>query len=318
MSTEKRNKIILLHWNGRFGNRMFTYVFLKHYAEKFNLDIWVPSKWEGDYLFDHPGHQIIPDAELRLYLNQTMPELDNLDARMNAIYRYNQRTGDNVIYMNPDEPGDYGKVNVCIDSLCSYHSSIFTRYSRDKILNEYCRFSPALKASPLFRKMEAQKGSYIIAHLRRDDIANAQNVSNQGYSLISLNSYEKAFEKYGYQFADVNWVTDDRTGQWGVQSVRYEDYWSYPEGSMYYDDVVFSWFEDFLKLMFARVIFRANSSFSWWAAFLSSAIVYAPRLDKRILFHESLTETDFDFEEGNHPHWLCITGRDQCDDIHIR
>jgi hypothetical protein len=313
-----RNKIVLLHWNGRFGNRMFTYVFLRHYAEKFKLDIWVPSNWEGDVLFEDTGCKIIDDDELRLYLNQTIPELDSLDARLAAINRYNQKNGDNISYMNPDDPGQFGRINVCIDSLACYHDSIFRHYSRDKILNNYCRFSDSITGSELYKRMQARQGTYHIAHLRRDDIVNPEITSNQGYSVISRQSYEKAFVKYGYDPETVEWVTDDKTGNWGIIYPKYEDNWRYPEGSQHYQEIIFSWFPDFLKLMFAKTIFRANSSFSWWASFLSNAKVYSPRLHTRVLFHQTGQETDFEFEEGNHPHWLCIYGQDQCDDIIIK
>jgi len=90
-------KIILLHWNGRFGNRMFTYAFLRHYAEEFNLSLWLPSFWEGDILFQNKPHRVIDNDELRLYLNQTIKELDNIDARMDAVYNYNKRSGDEIV-----------------------------------------------------------------------------------------------------------------------------------------------------------------------------------------------------------------------------
>jgi hypothetical protein len=312
------NKILLLHWNGRFGNRMFTHAFLRHYAEEFKLSVWLPSKWEGDILFGNKSHQIIPDDELRLYLNQTIKELDNIDARMNAIYNYNNRTGDKVVYLNPDYPDEYGKINVCIDSLCCYHPSIFTRYSREKMLNDYFPFSEEVRNSDLFKRMEDRQGTYHIAHLRRDDIANVKNTTNLGYSVISRESYEKAFRKYGYDPKTIEWVTDDKTGISGISSLKVHEYWSYPEGSHREKDIFFSWFPDFLKLMFAKTIFRANSSFSWWAAFLSNADVYSPRLHTRLLFYQTGKELDVEFEAGNHPHWMCVKGVDPCDDIVIK
>jgi hypothetical protein len=88
---------------------------------------------------------------------------------------------------------------------------------------------------------------------------------------------------------------------------------------------MFDWFEDFLRLYFARTIFRANSSFSWWASFLSGqrdqpAKIFAPRLDKKILYAAKETykqEGSFEFEEGNNPHWLCTTKENRCNDILI-
>jgi hypothetical protein len=77
-------------------------------------------------------------------------------------------------------------------------------------------------------------------------------------------------------------------------------------GSEVLPDVLFDWLEDFLRLYFARTIFRANSSFSWWAAFLSPcARVFSPVIDKRHIYGvDGLEEIDVDFIEGNHPHWM--------------
>jgi hypothetical protein len=313
-----RKKIVLLHWNGRFGNRMFTYAFLRHYADAFNLDIWLPSPWEGSILFYKDNHKIIQDEELRLYLNQTIRELDNLDARLEAIHRYNLKTGDDITYMNPDLPAQYGKINVCLDSLCCYDPFIFTKYSKEKMIEEYFKFSEEILNSDLYKRMEDKQGTYVVAHLRRDDIADAQNFTNCGYSVISKESYYKAFVKFGYDAKAVDWLTDDRTGHWGVKAPQYKDNWRYPEGSEYFKDIFFAWFPDFLKLMFAKTIFRANSSFSWWASFFSNAEVYSPRLHTRELFSKTGKELDVEFEKGNHPHWICVKGVDQCHDIIIK
>jgi hypothetical protein len=269
-------------------------------------------------LFQNRTHRIVQDNELRLYLNQTMKELDNIDARMNAVHNYNKRSGDKLGYFNPDCPAEYGKLNIAIDSLCCYHPSIFTRYCRDKMRNDYFLFSEEVRNSDLYKRMEDKQGTYHIAHLRRDDIANVKNTSNQGYSVISKESYEKAFRQYDYDPKTIEWVTDDRTGSCGILAPTVADYWSYPEGSRRENGIFFSWFPDFLKLMFAKTIFRANSSFSWWAAFLSNADVFSPRLHTRLLFHQTGKELDAEFEVGNHPHWMCVKGIDQCDDIVIR
>jgi hypothetical protein len=79
-------------------------------------------------------------------------------------------------------------------------------------------------------------------------------------------------------------------------------------------------------MYFARTIFRGNSSFSWWASFLSQqregpAKIFSPRLDKKILYASKETykeEAGFEFEEGNSPHWLCTTKENRCNDIIIK
>ena len=60
------DKIVMVHWNGRFGNRVFSYMFGKSYADKHNLDFYLPSEWEGTKLFVDSGVKIISDDTLRL------------------------------------------------------------------------------------------------------------------------------------------------------------------------------------------------------------------------------------------------------------
>lgn len=79
--------------------------------------------------------------------------------------------------------------------------------------------------------------------------------------------------------------------------------------------LIFDWLPDFIKLYFARTIFRANSSFSWWAGFLSpTAKVYSPVIHRQAIYgRDSYEEVDYEFVEGNHPHWMF-----GCGDIHFK
>ena len=197
--------------------------------------------------------------------------------------------------------------------------------SKDYLLNEVFEFSDYIKDSDLFKRMQDNQGTYDIAHLRRDDISNVNYKQNGGYSVVSKESYEKAFEKFGYNPEKVQWTSDDWSGRWKVGKPSKNFGWNYPEGAVFQSGEMFDWFEDFLRLYFARTIFRANSSFSWWASFLSEqrdqpAKIFAPRLDKKILYAAKETykqEGSFEFEEGNNPHWLCTTKENRCNDILI-
>ena len=139
----------------------------------------------------------------------------------------------------------------------------------------------------------------------------------QGHSVLARSAYFNAFERYGFARDGVQWISDDYSRRWhSDRPVTIRGGWSYPIGSEYLGrEVIFDWLEDFLKLYFARTIFRANSSFSWWAAFLSpTATVYSPVVNRRLIYgvdgHE---EVEYEFVPGNHPHWMY-----GCDDIHFR
>ena len=321
---KEKDKLIMVHWNGRFGNRVFSYIFGKSYADKFGLDFYLPSTWEGTRLFSNPDDKVIEDDELRKCVNQTHPDFDNLNFRARAVGEYNMRTKSNITYINPDKDTDYGKTNVFFDSLCIHSSRIFESYSKKKILN-WLEFSDEVKTLDIYKRMEDKQGTYDIAHLRRDDISNANYNKNnpQAYSVVSKESYMSAFEKFGYDASKVEWTTDDWLGKWGVGKpttvgkFKYPK-WTYPVGSAYMDEIMFDWLPDFLRLYFARTIFRANSSFSWVAGFLSPcAKVYSPVLHERKIYRDASDEVEFEFVEGNHPHWMNLKGS-ACDEIIIK
>jgi len=312
ISSLGRPGILICHWNGRFGNRMHQYAYASQYSERFGIDCILPADWEGTHLFEHQRHHILEDDELRLLLNQTQPSFDNLEARARAIAMFNCRTGSTFEYLNPDDPQTNwaGKKAVFIDSVCAYHPTIFKEMSKNYLKNDVFVFSDEVRNTEFFKKYSNRKGTYDVAHLRRDDIANSSwNKSRvQGYSVLSKESYTKAFRKYGFDPKMIEWVSDDYLRKWHRdRKKRRMGGWSYPIGSDYMGSgLIFDWLPDFVKLYFARTIFRANSSFSWWASFLSpTAKVYSPIVHEHVIYgRDSCKEVEYEFVEGNHPHWM--------------
>lgn len=327
---KKDNDVLLIHWNGRFGNRMHTYAYLHNRAKKFGGQLYLPSDWEGKHLFNL-DYKVIEDDELRLTINQSKEPFDNLNHRLEKVKEFNERSGYDFQYCNPDDPTQtYQKYDrgVCVDSVCAYHHKIFDEMKLADVLKLY-EFNDEVKNLDIYKRMEDRQGTYDIAHLRRDDISSVTYSKNGGYSVISKDAYLKAFKKYDYDPDKIEWTTDDWTGKWGVGNsiksglIEKRGGWHYPVGAEFIEGIMFDWFPDFLRLYFARTIFRANSSFSFWACTLAKGRkdppkIFAPRLNKRVLYAKKETykkETYFNFEEGNHPHWLCLTGKDNCDNI---
>ena len=308
----RRFGILISHWNGRFGNRMHQYAYVAQYSKTFGINCILPSDWEGTHLFEHQKSLVLDDDELRCRLNQTQPSLDNLEARSRAVEAFNKKTGSSFEYLNPDNPQKNwaGQRAVFIDSLCAYHPTIFAYMSKYYLKNDVFAFSDEVQNTDFFKKHSDRQGSYDVAHLRRDDIANPSYNKRhiQGYSVLSKESYVRAFRNYGFDPEKIEWVSDDYSRKWHTD--RQENRrggWSYPIGSGYLGPaLIFDWLDDFIKLYFARTIFRANSSFSWWASFLSpTAKVYSPVIDKKIIYgRDSCEEADYEFVEGNHPHWM--------------
>jgi hypothetical protein len=300
--------ILLAHWNGRFGNRMHQYAYGATYSKLNNVPFYLPSDWEGTHLFKNQYHTVIEDDTLRLEINQTQPSMNNIESRTQYIQKLHpdaQRIHPEMMdqnYKKYDHP-------VFFDSVCAYSQTVFDSMDKEYLLKIF-EFSDKVKNTESYKYWSSIAGTYNIAHLRRDDISdpNYNKTNTQGYSVISKESYYKAFEKFDYNSKDIIWISDDYTRKWHIdRPISPSLGWSYPVGSNYSNDVVFDWLEDFLKLYFAHTIFRANSSFSWWSSFLSPTTkVYSPILDKQVIYGRDNDgiEIDVDFVEGNHPHWM--------------
>jgi hypothetical protein len=299
--------ILLSHWNGRFGNRMHQYAYGVTYSKLHNVPFILPSDWEGTRLFKTQHHTVLKNDDLRLRLNQTREDLATPEYRNVSIFEHYP----DAIKIHPEMTDQNYKAYehpVYFDSVCAYSSTIFTPMTNEHLLSVF-EFSDEVKDTWAYKYWEARKGTYDIAHLRRDDVSNPDYNKNnvQGYSVISKDSYYKAFKQYGVDVNQIEWVSDDYINKWHKDRRPTPRFgWSYPVGSEYRTEFVFDWLEDFLKLYFARTIFRANSSFSWWAAFLSPiATVYSPVLDKKLIYGvDGMEELEISFVEGNQEHWM--------------
>lgn len=303
-----QNFILLCHWNGRFGNRMHQYAYGATYQKLLGHEFLLPDDWEGTALFKKQYHKVVDDDMLRLKINQTQAELNTLEYRSSAVKEY----APNARLVCPDSPlecyVDF-KVPVFFDSVCAYNQCIFDKMSKS-FLKEVFEFNDYIKNTDMYKRAEDIQGTYDIAHLRRDDISSPEynKVNPQGYSVISKEAYTMAFKKFGFDPKNVRWVSDDFSKKWHTdrKDEARRGSWAYPRGCEVLPDIVFDWMPDFLKLYFARNIFRANSSFSWWAAFLSpTATVYSPVLHKQVIYgRDALEEINVEFVKGNHPHWM--------------
>jgi hypothetical protein len=286
---------------------MHQYAYGATYAKVNNVNFVLTSDWEGTHLFQNQQHRISEDDEIRLYLNQSNPEFHTEDMQKHIINKYYPTS--QKIYPESDSAYLEHMYPVYFDSVCAYSKHVFAKQSKKHLL-EIFELSDEVKNTDAYKYWSNKQGTYDIAHLRRDDVSNASYNKNnpQGYSVVSKKSYIKAFEKFGFNPDNVEWTSDDYTGKWHADRKSTPSFgWVYPTGATYKSPEVFDWLEDFLRLYFARTIFRANSSFSWWASFLSpTAAVYSPVLDKQLIYgrDDKEEEIEIEFVKGNYPHWM--------------
>jgi hypothetical protein len=304
--------ILLNRWNGRFGNRMHQYAYGVTYARLRNVDFILPSDWEGTKLFKTQHHKVLDHPQMLEDFKAAYPQRAENPGIFLEIAKKHYPT---IKEIHPESSWGYyyDSKPRTFNSVCAYQQgatrstvpTIFIPQSRKHLLDVF-EFSDEVKDSESYRHWYSRKGTYDVAHLRRGDIASgaAYVPGINGYSVISLDSYYRAFEKFGFNKDKIEWISDDRTKKWHQDRPEAPKLgFTYPEGSEYKPGIIFDWLDDFLKIYFARTVFRGNSSFSWWANFLSEAKTYAPLLDKKVPYGENRVETDFEFVDGNYPHW---------------
>jgi hypothetical protein len=297
--------LLQLRWRGRFGNRMFQYAYGATYTRLTGVEFWIPSEWEGTRLFKQQPHRVVENHDIRLAL--TLYDEGPAGDQLQAVQKYYPDAELLDVEVAPDpyvKPGH----PLCHANGCAYNNAIFPRISKSH-LKSLCEFSDEVRRLEAYKRYSDMQGLYDVAHLRRDDVSDVEynRTHVQGYSVVSMESYRQAFRKFGYSEDSIVWVSDDYTGKWHVgRKNRLIGGWEYPSGSEYLPGIMFDWLDDFLKLYFARTIFRANSSFSWWAATLSpTAKVFSPVINKNHIYGiDGMEEMTVDFVEGNHPHWI--------------
>jgi len=119
---------------------------------------------------------------------------------------------------------------------------------------------------PHWLEAHPKRGDYAAAHLRRGDYLEHQDE----YAIITLGSYRQAHQRYCPDLPLV-WVREKT-------SVRQP----------------YAFVPDFLRLMQADALLRANSTFSWWAGTLGHGRVYSPNIQ------QERGVAAVDFVEGNH------------------
>jgi len=162
-----------------------------------------------------------------------------------------------------------GQVDVCV---CGhYQNQEYMNLLSQTKLKSWLQFRDRWreKFSDLFAA-----GVEIAAHLRRGDYATYV----QNFCLISPLSYEVACRCFGLDPAKITWVSEETQR-------------SDPE----LEALNIPFLADFILLCTAKHLFRANSTFSWWAGTLGSGQVYSPVVAGRYGPH------DVSFVRGNSP-----------------
>lgn len=174
-----------------------------------------------------------------------------------------------------------GTEDIVIDGYCQNQESLI--YSRADC-RRWFELKRGVKAE--LEAFQFPQSTYV--HLRRGDYK-----SSSGYPLVSLSSAVRAMNEFGLG-CEYRTASDD----------------SPLELSTFTGEL--SFLPDFYRLMKAPILFRSNSSFSFWAGVLSHGRIFSPIITG---LAGGVEHDNVPFVEGNHPR-LCEL--DFVTDLHLR
>lgn len=169
-------------------------------------------------------------------------------------------------------------------------SLIYTR----RQVRDWFRFKPWV-----LDRLKSIKVPQILLNVRHN-----QDYRDAGLVTLSTECYVKACERFGFNVSLAEFETDSKP-------TRHPSFSGDPNGS----GLGTSWvcIPSFYRLMSAPVLFRANSTFSWWAATLGNGRVFAPVIRG---IRGGLPNAQCDtFVEGN---WPAMTESPSNSDLYLK
>lgn len=301
------DKIVLLHWFGRFGNRMFQYMFGCSLAKKRGVKFYYPSDWEGTLLFEPCEYAEVIPEQLQKYLNGNREH-----KRKEQLSAYKKDTGDTISFYDSRNEDFLSSKNVAFADLnCMYFSKLYEVMDL-RYVQEIFKWSQLVKDTAMYKTIYNLTKTYDVIHVRRGDIA--RTTYRGAHSLID----NKCYKTTSQDFCDpirTCWLSDDQQVRKMIPEFdslpRSQGHrWSYPTGEKYQNnDIIFDFLPELLVMTFARRIVRANSSFSFWGVVLSGltdddvkspVIQNKPKECHNRYYKQDKTE----FVNGNSPHFM--------------
>lgn len=225
------------------------------------------------------GNNLHQYAAARKYAETVGAKFETLDWSGKEVFRLPEELWSRELPEVDERYFEWGQTNMCL-------SGFFQTQRWAGILSRAELRRWLVIRSELLDACPVRGGSYVAAHLRQGDY-----IGNPFYANVPLRSYVRACAEYGLDEID-RWVAQDAPCK--VEALPH----------------YLNFLPDFVALVRASTLLRANSTFSWWAAALGDGDVYAP------VVTDHVGEYDADFVRGN---WPMIAGHERCgvDDLHL-
>ncbi len=271
--------MIIVKLKGGLGNQMFQYAIGRRIAVVNNVPLKLDLKW-----FDDTGKDTLREYELKhLKINEEFATPEEIKGVLNHKFFFNafSRFGKQLIPLNrfshiretnkSFEPEVmHLQDNVYLDGVWA-NERYFTDI-KDLIREDFQLKNPSDEANTELCQMIESVNS-VAVHVRRGDYVSNQ-VTNRYHGLCSLEYYAFAIASLADKVKDPHFFLFSDDPQWVKDNIKVNApavYVSHNTTGKGYED---------LKLMKScKHNIIANSSFSWWAAWLNSnpdKIIFAP------------------------------------------
>lgn len=278
-----KEKIIISNLKGAFGNQLFQYATAFAVAKrnnailKLDLSFFENEKYSKWFKLDRLNIKIEKASKEEIELLKNKPNAS-------LIYRALRKLGISSVYnkktdlvdsfgFKPDRKILEHKNSGYIVGWCAVEA-YFSEF-KDKLLSEFTLKKPLTTAAEKYLS-EINATNSVSVHIRRGDYLNLEHF----YRIIPIDYFEKAIETISekienptfYFFSnDLDWVKKNLNFDKNFVFVNLREDDNY-DGE---DDM-----EDFFLMRNCKHNIIANSSFSWWAAYLNEnagKLVIAPR-----------------------------------------
>ena len=276
--------MLCIQIKGGLGNQMFQYAFAKSISEKYQVPFIIDCNY-----FEIKGNvdYTLWDFELNVFqLKVNKAEVDQLKkykvsllSKINA--RLNKLLNIPVLFKNSRVTEEQFDLKFYDESFnpknkyfVGYWQSEYYFNSIEQIIREDFKFKPSLDEKNLSLKKRIKTSNSVSVHIRRGDYVNNPSAF-KNHGVCSIEYYRKSIEEIKKQVDnpvffffsdDFEWV---RENNFGIQNYEFID-WN-QEGESYIDMQMMS---------YCKHNIIANSSFSWWGAWLNNnpyKNVIAPR-----------------------------------------
>ncbi|WP_239183401.1 alpha-1,2-fucosyltransferase [Vibrio sp. Of7-15] len=285
----------IVNINSGLGNQMFQFAFYLSLKEKYkNEDVKVDLSWFDSEEF-HNGFElekifnVSPDYSSRKEVSSLSQVGYSLYSRIMRRLLPRKKSEiielkENQFSFNPELYGNAGDSNYYL----GYWQSYKYFYSIENIVKDTFNFPPfnEFENKSMNSFLEDNKARTVSIHVRRGDYSNHKSLGG----LCSIEYYEKAILEVEKKIKnpifivfsnDIDWCRENLT----FDNVKFVDWNS---GELSYRDM------QLMSMCNSNIL--ANSSFSWWGAFLNSnedKLVIAPKVWIRGNDTKDLTPKDW-------------------------